>query len=126
MKTNVLTVRAVSMLLLWTTLYGCAGPKIDSGEVYDKQHEPAEDLVVMIPMVTSSGGTSTTTLLPSVVQEDEQWILSIRQWNEGEQRFDTNRLFVTPELFEQVAVGDWYPRCTECGVEKKPQGKPRE
>ena len=88
------------MLLL--PLYGCTGSRIAMGEVYNKQHEPEEDCVVMIPIVSSNGKTSITTMIPTVVHDDEDWILCIRKWNEEEQRFDTNRLFVTRELYEQV------------------------
>ena len=108
MKSSVLTARAAQALLLLLPLQGCAGAKISMGEVYEKQHEPEDDSLVMIPIVSSSGKTSLTTMIPVVVHDDEDWIVCIRQWNDEEQRFDTNRLSVTREVYEQVALGDWF------------------
>jgi len=120
MKRSVLAARSASALLLLLSISGCAGSPIIRGEVYDKRYEAEESSVVMLPIVTSSGKTPVTTLIPVVVHDDEQWIVCIRRWNEAKQRFETNQLSVTADCYEQVTLGDWFSRDEDGGAGEDP------
>jgi hypothetical protein len=78
-------------------------PPIRAGEVVERRHEPARTWVqvVPIPIVSSNGKTTTTTMtyVPMVMHDDEDWVVEIQA---GER---SRTLYLDAATYAQVEVG---------------------
>lgn len=90
-KTLSLIVAAASAAVL----VGCSS--IDSGTITAKVEEPGHYITTM-----SCSGTKVRTCVPITTYDTPDWRFDIR---EGE---DTGWVYVTPETFDNYAVGDYY------------------
>lgn len=94
------------IVILSVILCGC-GNKIEKGVVYDKEFVPAYTETVLIPIVSTNGKTTTTTLIPVTNSISEKWYISIQSQGEGEE-YQKARYEVSEEIFNQYEVGDFY------------------
>lgn len=77
---------------------------ITEGEIYDKDYEPASGPVEVHPLWIESAFY----LLFIPRSDDEEYILRIRQYDAELGRYETSTLSVSPEIFSQVRVGDYF------------------
>lgn len=77
------------------------GPAVMRGTLITKIHEPEESWVQLMPIVTDK----TTTTIPIVHNDDEDWIFVIedRSGKKARQR----KIYVSPEIFARHQEGDW-------------------
>lgn len=95
--------KILSVLLILLVLYGCT-PTITSGEVIDKEFEPAHVELRYIPVVHSNGKTTyTTTMLYTYYYPDTYRIVIRGVDSSGEQQ--TERFRVTKEVYDAVTIG---------------------
>jgi len=96
-------------VLIMILLQGCQprGPSVTFGEVVDKQHRPASSSVMLMPVITSTGTTTVTNMIPMVIYHPEQFrIVIYGQADNGE--FQNQRFFVNQNIYEAVAIGDTF------------------
>lgn len=91
---------SASILLL---LSGC-GKKLTEGEVCDKQFTEAHSQVVMMPIVTTNGKTTTTTLIPYVRYHPDTYSVSIKDFQN--EKWVTEVYYVSKEVYDAVSIGD--------------------
>ena len=81
-------------------------PKLTAGEVINKHYEPARTYVAMMPIATSTGKTTITTMVPYVIYDNEDWVVTIGGTREDGE-YDTKRIYITESYFNSVEYGDW-------------------
>jgi hypothetical protein len=92
------------ILAFMVLLYGC-GQQLTEGEIIDKRHEPANDVLMFIPVAMSCGKNCTTTMLiPYWVHDDEDWVLSVKgQTKDGDTI--TEDWYVTEQEYSAAPIG---------------------
>lgn len=105
---NKVTKRFICAVLLLTLLFCCCGcsNKITHGEVYKKEYRDAYTTVMMIPLVISTGKTTTTTMIPYTVHYPERYVIHIKDFDGKE--WITEDFYVTKDVFDQVSVGNMF------------------
>ncbi|MBI1968648.1 hypothetical protein HYS49_01950 [Candidatus Woesearchaeota archaeon] len=83
---------------------GSCAPGITEGLIYDKDYEPASGPVEVHPLWIESAFY--LLLIPHL--DEEEYILRIRQYDPELGRYETSTLSVSPEIFSQVRVGDYF------------------
>jgi hypothetical protein len=77
------------------------GPAVMRGTLISKVHEPEESWVQVLPIVSDK----TTTTIPIVHSDDEDWIFVIENRSGGKVR--QRKIYVTAEIFARHQEGDW-------------------
>ena len=106
------------------SLCGC-GHKLTEGEVYDKEFEEATTQVMLIPIVISTGKTTTTSVVPYVYYYPDRWIIRIREPN-GDGTYTTDRYYTTKEIFDSVNIGDTFSFDPDRDFENEPYTRERQ
>lgn len=105
---NKITKHFICSLLLLTLLFCCCGcsNKITHGEVYKKEHRDAYTTVTMLPLVISTGKSTTTTMIPYTVYYPERYVIYIKDFD-GEE-WITEDFYVTKDVFDQISIGHMF------------------
>ena len=96
--------RIAAWIIVFAMLLGGCASSITSGEVYRKEFLPEHTYVKMMPVVTFNGKTTTTTLVPRTIHENECYVIYIKAFN-GE-KWQTEDFYVSPEVYDAVRIGD--------------------
>lgn len=111
---------AVFLLVL---LVGCS-PRITSGEVIAKEYTPARTTLRLVPVVTSNGKTTTTTMIPVYHHYPDSWKVTISGPDESGELVQETFL-VEKAVYDSVSIGDEFeyeegvePDCEECSSEQ--------
>lgn len=96
--------RIAAWIIVFAMLLGGCAPRITSGEVYRKEFLPEHTYVTMMPVVTFNGKTTSTTLVPHTVHENERYVIYIKAFD-GE-KWQTEDFYVSPEAYDAVQIGD--------------------
>ena len=96
--------RIAAWIIVFAVLLGRCASRITSGEVYRKEFLPEHTYVKMMPVVTFNGKTTSTTLVPHTVHENEQYVIYIKAFD-GE-KWQTEDFCVSPEVYDEVQIGD--------------------
>ena len=94
---------AVWIIVFAVLLGGCAS-RITSGEVYRKEFLPEHTYVTMMLVVTFNGKTTSKTLVPRIIHENERYVIYIKAFD-GE-KWQTEDFYVSPEVYDAVQIGD--------------------
>lgn len=113
--------RFITLSVLALILVSCS-PKINEGEVYEKEHHPACTTIIIMPVVISAGKTFRTILMPIPFFYPEKWHISYKAFNEKENRWDTATVWVNKSVFDAVEIGHWYKR-TKDDLDERPRIK---
>lgn len=85
-------------------LLSACSRKITQGEVIDKSYTPAHSEIMLIPVVTTNGKTTTTRVIPYMYFYNDRWDITIRgRSKEGEVETATYR--VTRDVYDAVEIG---------------------
>lgn len=98
---------AIIIILMILTLSGCAEP-LKEGEVYRKQFVAAHTDHVYMPIVHTVGKLTYTQLVPIDDDYPDEWIIFIRQYNEDNDSFITQKVYVTEEVYNSIDKNDYY------------------
>lgn len=106
---NVLGAICVGVILLIVAVIAMAlaPPTITEGEVYKKEFRTEITSVSFMPMTTTVGKTTITTLIPYSYRYPNRWVIFIRAWSEDEQTYLTEDFFVDENHYNQINIGDW-------------------
>ena len=69
----------LTIVIFLMFLVGCSSVK--EGEVIQKRHEPSRTWVSVTPIVKSNGKTTTTTMIPYVYYDSEDYVITIEGLN---------------------------------------------
>ena len=86
----------VVVLFVLVLLLTSCGPKLTTGTVIEKHHEPERRWVQLIPMRVGK----ITMLIPFVHYDDEDWAITIQ---DGEL---TSYVYIEEELWNTLEIGD--------------------
>lgn len=96
--------RISAWIIVFAMLLGGCASRITSGEVYRKEYIPEHTSMTMIPVVTYNGKTTSTTLVPRTIHENERYVIYIKEFD-GE-KWQTENFYVSPEVYDAVKIGD--------------------
>ncbi len=85
-------------------LCGCSN-KITQGEVIEKTYTPAHSEIIIMPVVTSNGKTSTVRAVPFAYYYSDKWEIKIQKWNEESKGMQTAVFRVTEEVYDDIDIG---------------------
>jgi predicted small lipoprotein YifL len=120
---KLLRVPTVAAVLI--ALSGCGKSLPPSGIVTAKQFEPAHTYVVMMPMTTSNGKTTTTTFIPVIISEPDRWVLTIEPYDKDGHPLEPKRALVTQATFDAAKLGGWIDFTPESIDTRKADKKPQ-
>ena len=100
MKNTLIFILAVFLLA------GCR-KEIKEGYIYSKHYKPDDTVMIMHPIVISTGKTAYTSLIPTYYYYPERWCISIYADNEkGERKTET--WWVSESFYKRAKIGDWF------------------
>lgn len=102
MRKTILLTLCLSLLLL---LCSCSDA-ITEGEVYEKEYREAYTTVMILPLVVSTGKTTTTMMIPYVVHYPDRYVIHIKSFVGGE--WVTEDFFVEKEVYDSINIGDMF------------------
>ena len=103
-------------------LIGCE-PRILAGEVVKKEHKEEEITITYMPIVTYNGNNARTTMVPMIITHPETWKITIRAFNELENKYVYEDFYVEKNVFDSVEVGDYFEFDSNMGITERPQVK---
>ncbi len=102
-------------------LMGCN--HLEEGTVVNKHYEPMEQNLVFIPLVMSNGKTTTTTLIPYFVTDNEDYVLHIKGVYKGEEVIE--KVYTSKECYESMQNGDGWVKTQYCSFSDNNNSKER-
>jgi len=97
--------RSCVLAVAFSALLAGCGRQLTEGEIVSKHHEPAQDIMMFIPIAMSCGQNCTTTMMiPYWVHDDEDWILTVTGQDE-KGRTLTEDWYVTEQEYNAAPVG---------------------
>lgn len=96
---------ALAGMLVYVGIHNATVDLITEGEVINKTFTPAHSSVQIIPIVTSNGKTTSTTMIPYVYYYDDKWEITIQDYNEDAEEMETATYRVTEEVYNSVEIG---------------------
>jgi hypothetical protein len=112
---------ALYTLLGCVILTGCN--QLEEGTVVDKHYEPMEQNLVLMPLVMSNGKTTTTTMIPYFVTDNEDYVLHIKGIYRGEEVIE--KVYTSKECYEQMQNGDKWTKTQYCSFSDNNNQKER-
>lgn len=97
-------VSAVLAMVLLLSLTGCK-KKITSGEVAEKNFEPAYTTIQLIPIVLTNGDSTTTMFVPFTYHYTDSWKVKIQRWNEKTREMESATYRVTEAVYDEIQIG---------------------
>lgn len=104
-------------------LSGCSG-KITEGEVYDKEYKTAHTAVMMIPMTTYNGKTSTVHMIPYIYNYPDRYIIYIKKFEDNE--WKKADYYVPKDVYDGINVGDQFEYVEGRDLSEEPYTRERE
>ncbi len=92
-------------VLLCLALCGCA-PKLQEGEVCEKNFTPAHTDYLIVPLVISNGKTTNVIMLPVRRKYPDQYAISIKAVQDDE--WITETFYVTQDVYDAVEIGGYF------------------
>lgn len=94
-------------LLLCFTLCGC-GPKLEEGEVYDKQFIPAHTDHLLIPYIhyNAASKSSYTIFIPVARHYPDQYEIFIKAMQDDE--WVTETFYVPQDVYDAIEIGNYF------------------
>lgn len=96
------------LLTSFVLLTGCSS-KITEGEIYKKEYQPEETIMIMTPMIHTNGKSSYTTYIPMFYHYPDRWCIWIKATEKNvEEEYDTAKYYTTEEVYESCDIGDLF------------------
>jgi len=120
-------VKIISLIIVLTIglliLTGCAN-KISSGEVYQKEFKEAHSVVRVIPLITSNGKTTHTTMIPYIYHYPDRYIIYIKKFEDNE--WKTASYYTTKEVYDSINIEDQFEYVKDRDLTEEPYTRERE
>ena len=111
------------LMLILVTLTGCSS-EITEGEVYDKEYKAAHTSVMMIPMTTYNGKTSTVHMIPYIYNYPDRYIIYIKKFEDNE--WKEADYYVPKEVYDGINIGDQFVYDEGRDLSEEPYTRERE
>ena len=92
-------------LLIVVLLTGC-GESITGGEVCEKTFKPEHFSTILMPISHYNGNTITTTYVPYIYSYPDQWIITVKTYDETKDKWKTKSFYVKEDVYNQYEIGD--------------------
>jgi len=110
--------KVVALALVALLLCGCE-PALREGEIAGKGHKAAQDVMLLMPMTTCSGGkqmTCSTMYIPMWFHYPERWYVQIKKYEETASRngppvtgkWREATWWVPSDVYEQAVIGGYF------------------
>jgi len=97
--------KLISLLIICISLTSCN--HLEKGEVIGRHYEPTTQDMLILPLVISTGKTTTTMMIPYYVTDYEDYVLHIKGVHKGKEIIE--RVYVTKECYNNLKDGaKWY------------------
>jgi hypothetical protein len=91
--------KTIILLIIISLLMACNHLK--QGKIVNKHYEPTRTYTMLMPTVIGK----TTILIPYIMHDDEDWVLTVEGVYDGEMR--TENVYVSPQCYRQNIVEYW-------------------
>lgn len=96
----------VFYLVLVSVLFASCN-HLEEGEVIGKHYEPTTQDMMIMPMIISTGKTTTTIMIPYFVTDYEDYVLHVKGIHKGKEVVE--QVYVTKECYNSIQNGStWY------------------
>ena len=96
--------KKLSILFLLVVLIGCK--KQEEGTIVQKWYEEPTVYVMLMPMVISTGKTTTTTMIPYTIYDGEDFCISVKGLNKRGREV-TKTYYLDKSKWEEISEGDY-------------------
>ena len=120
-KLKSITRYVLYMVLGCVILLGCN--HLEEGTVVNKHYEPMEKNLIIMPLVTSNGKTTTTIMMPYLVTDNEDYVLHIKGIHKGEEV--TEKVYTSKGCYESMKNGDKWVKTQYCSFSDNNNTKER-
>ena len=101
------------ILLVCLSFVGCSNV-LKEGDVVEKWHEPESVYTMLMPMTISDGKTTTTYMIPYIIQDNEDWVVKIKGTYKGE--IKTEKVYVSPQQYQCLNIGSHLTIGKDCSL----------
>lgn len=97
----------IAVILMSSVLLTGCSSKITEGEIYKKDYQPEETIMIMTPMIHTNGKSSYTTYIPMFYHYPDRWCIWIKATEKNDEgEYDTAKYYTTEEVYEECDIGD--------------------
>lgn len=122
-KLLLLLLGIVVILMILFCLTGCSG-KITEGEVYEKEYKAAHTEVMIVPITTYNGKTSSVHMIPYVYSYPDRYIIKIKKFVDN--KWEQADYYVPKEVYDGINVGDQFEYAEGRDLTEEPYTKERQ
>lgn len=102
------------VIFLIILLTNCGEP-LKRGTVVEKCYEPERTYFIYLPMTMISGKTSYIFLMPMIMHDSEDYVITIEGRNANNET-QTETYYVTKEQYECISTGDTFVAGEDCST----------
>ena len=113
----------VFMLMILFCLTGCS-TKITEGEVYEKEYKAAHTEVMIVPITTYNGESSSVHMIPYVYSFPDRYIIKIKKFEDNE--WKQADYYVPKDVYDGINVGDQFEYVEGRDLSEEPYTRERE
>ena len=104
-------------------LSGCSG-KITEGEVYEKEYKAAHTEVMIVPITTYNGKTSSVHMIPYFYSYPDRYIIKIKKFEDNE--WKKAEYYVPKDVYDGINVGDQFEYVKDRDLTEEPYTRERQ
>lgn len=122
-KLLLLLLGIVFMLMILFCLTGCSS-KITEGEVYEKEYKASHTEVMVVPITTYNGKTSSVHLIPYVYSYPDRYIIRIKKFVDN--KWEQAEYYVPKDVYDGINIGDHFEYVKDRDLTEEPYTRERE
>lgn len=116
----------IAVILMSSVLLTGCSSKITEGEIYKKDYQPEETIMIMTPMIHTNGKSSYTTYIPMFYHYSDRWCIWIKATEKNDEgEYDTAKYYTTEEVYEECDIGDMFSYEEDRDYKEEPVEKKR-
>ncbi len=116
----------IAVILMSSVLLTGCSSKITEGEIYKKDYQPEETIMIMTPMIHTNGKSSYTTYIPMFYHYPDRWCIWIKAIEKNDEgKYDTAKYYTTEEVYEECDIGDMFSYEEDRDYKEEPVEKKR-
>ena len=113
----------VVILMILFCLTGCSG-KITEGEVYEKEYKAAHTEVMIVPITTYNGKTSSVHMIPYFYSYPDRYIIKIKKFVDN--KWEQADYYVPKDVYDGINVGDQFEYAEGRDLSEEPYTRERQ
>lgn len=96
---------------------------ITEGEIIEKQHLEQSVTTTYMPVVTSTGNTTITNMVPMIITNPETWKIVIKGYDEKKKKYVQEDFYVNQTVYRSVKKGDYFKFDPKMETTEQPETK---